>query len=87
MKNKLFLLTLLEGGLVMLLETASPIVVAPVIGHSVMVWAIMLSLSVGALAIGYFLGGWFSKKERNYRFLMQLFAGNALIILIGYILL
>jgi predicted membrane-bound spermidine synthase len=87
MKNKLLLLTLLEGGLVMLLETASPIVVAPVIGHSVMVWAIMLSLSVGALAIGYFLGGWFARKERDYRFLMQLFGGNALIILTGYMLL
>lgn len=87
MRNKLLLLTLIEGGLVMLLETASPIVVAPVLGHSVMVWAIMLSLSVGALALGYFLGSWFTRKERNYVFLMRLFTVNGFLILSGYMLL
>lgn len=71
----------------MLLETASPIVVAPVLGHSVMVWAIMLSLSVGALALGYFLGSWFTRKERNYAFLMGLFTVNGFLILSGYMLL
>lgn len=87
MRNKLLFLTLLEGGLVMLLETASPIVVAPVLGHSVMVWATMLSLSVGALALGYFLGGWFTRKERDFTFLMRLFSINGLVILAGWTLL
>ncbi len=87
MRKQLLWLTLIEGGLVMLLETASPILVAPVLGHSVMIWAIMLSLSVGALAIGYFLGAWFTQKNRDYSFLMKLFAVNASIILLGYLLL
>lgn len=87
MRNKLLFLTLLEGGLVMLLETASPIVVAPVLGHSVMVWATMLSLSVGALAMGYFLGGWFTRKERDFTFLMRLFSINGLVIIFGWTLL
>lgn len=87
MRRKLLYLTLIEGGLVMLLETASPILVAPVLGHSVMIWAMMLCLSVGALALGYFLGAWFAKKERDYSFLMKLFAVNAAIILAGYFLL
>jgi predicted membrane-bound spermidine synthase len=86
MRNKLLILALLEGGLVMLLETASPIVVAPVLGHSVMIWAMMLSLSVGSLAVGYFLGAWLAKKERDYTFLMKLFLLNALIIFLGWIL-
>jgi predicted membrane-bound spermidine synthase len=87
MRNKLMLLAFLEGGLVMLLETASPIVSAPVLGHSVQVWATLLSLSVGSLAIGYFLGAWFTRTERNYTFLMRLFTLNAFLILIGVLLL
>ena len=87
MRNRLLLLTWMEGGLVMLLETASPSVVAPILGHSVMVWAVMLSLSVGALALGYFLGSWFTRKERSYAFLMKLFMVNGFLILSGYMLL
>jgi len=87
MKNKLLLLAFVEGGLVMLLETASPIIAAPVLGHSVLVWATLLSFSVGALALGYFLGAWFSKKERDYSFLMRIFSVNALMILLGILLL
>jgi len=87
MRNKLLFLAFLEGALVMLLETAAPIVVAPVLGHSVIVWSIVLSLSVGALALGYFLGGFLSKKDRTYDFLMRLFSANALIIMIGWVLL
>jgi predicted membrane-bound spermidine synthase len=70
----------------MLLETASPIIVAPVLGHSVLIWATMLSLSVGSLAIGYFLGAWFAKRERDYSFLMRLFLLNAVIIFLGWLL-
>ncbi len=87
MKNKLLLLAFVEGGLVMLLETASPIVAAPVLGHSVLVWATLLSLSVGALALGYFLGAWFTRKEREHTFLMKLFSLNALLLIIGVFLL
>jgi spermidine synthase len=87
MKNKLLFLAFVEGGLVMLLETASPIIAAPVLGHSILIWATLLSFSVGALAIGYFLGAWFTKKERNYSFLMRLFSINALMILLGIFLL
>ena len=87
MRSKLILLALIEGGLVMLLETASPIIVAPVLGHSVLIWATMLSLSVGSLAIGYFLGAWFTKKERSYGFLMRLFFLNSILLLFGWSLL
>lgn len=84
MRNKLLALALLEGGLVMLLETISPIIVAPILGHSVMIWAAMLSLSVGALAVGYFLGSRFTRKEREYAFLMKLFSVIGAFILVGW---
>lgn len=87
MRTRLLLLALLEGGLVMLLETASPLVVAPILGHSVIIWAVMLSLSVGALSIGYLLGSWFTKKKRSYDFLMQLFYIITMSLLTGWFLL
>ena len=86
-RNELLFLAFLEGGLVMLLETASPLIVAPIIGHSVIIWALMICLSIGALALGYFLGGHFSKKERDESFVMHLFSINAVIILVGWLLL
>lgn len=87
MHKKILFLAFIEGGLVMLLETASPIVVSPVLGHSMIIWSIMLCLSIGSLAIGYFIGGWLTKKERSYTYLMNLFLINTLIIFVGWLLL
>ncbi|MFT5860245.1 MAG: putative membrane-bound spermidine synthase [Flavobacteriaceae bacterium] len=86
-KNELLALAFLEGGLVMLLETSSPLIVAPILGHSVVIWATMICLSIGALAIGYFLGGFLSKKKRDESFVIKLFSMNVLILLAGWLML
>jgi predicted membrane-bound spermidine synthase len=63
MTNRALLtLAFLEGGLVMLLELVIPHVLVPVLGNSVEMWAKLILLSVGGLAIGYFVGAWFSRQ-------------------------
>lgn len=86
-KNELITLAFLEGGLVMLLETSSPLIVAPILGHSIIIWATMICLSVGALAIGYFLGGFLSKRPRTDSFVVGLFGINTLLLFIGWMML
>jgi predicted membrane-bound spermidine synthase len=80
------LIAFIEGGITMLLEIISPLIISPVLGNSIYLWAVMISISVLALAIGYFLGGYFfSKKDASFSFKIllaaacSLFAGWALI--------
>lgn len=61
-KRVLLSLAFLEGGLVMLLELVIPHILTPVLGNSVEMWAKFILLSVGGLALGYFLGGYLAKN-------------------------
>ena len=83
-KSDLLALAFIEGGMVMLLETSSPLIVVPILGHSVMIWATMICLSVGALALGYFLGAFLSRKERDDFFPVRMFAIISFILLTGW---
>lgn len=51
--------------------------VAPYFGASLYVWASVLAVTLGGLAAGYFLGGYFSKRynNRNLLFYVLLLAG------------
>ncbi|MEY4572794.1 MAG: hypothetical protein RLZ10_2051 [Bacteroidota bacterium] len=62
-RRQILMFAFLEGGLVMLLELVIPHVLSPVLGNSMETWAKLILLSVGGLAIGYFLGGILSKKQ------------------------
>ncbi len=83
-KNELLALAFIEGGLVMLLETSSPLIVAPILGHSIVIWAAMICLSIGALAVGYFLGAYLSKKQRDESYVVKLFGLNTILLLAGW---
>lgn len=85
-KRALLLLAFIEGGLVMLLETSSPLIVAPILGHNVIVWATMISISIGALALGYYLGGLLSKKQNREQLITWLFILNTASVLLGWFL-
>jgi predicted membrane-bound spermidine synthase len=47
-----------SGAAVMSFEILSARAIAPVYGQSLHVWASVIGLTLGALTIGYFLGGW-----------------------------
>jgi predicted membrane-bound spermidine synthase len=61
-KNLLLLLSATEGACVMVAELAGGKMLAPYYGTSLYVWASTLAITLGGLAIGYFLGGRLSRK-------------------------
>jgi predicted membrane-bound spermidine synthase len=60
-----FLLSFIEGGAVMATELLGAKMLAPYFGSSLYVWATVLAVTLGGLAIGYFLGGMLSFKNKN----------------------
>jgi len=67
----LWILVFLEGGMVMIAELCAAKLLAPFYGNSIYVWAAALSVTLGGLALGYFIGSTLSQKEitKNIRHL------------------
>ncbi len=57
-----------EGGVVMMVELGGVNLMAPFYGTTLYVWAAVLSVTLGGLALGYFLGG---KVARRYSGLLS----------------
>ncbi len=62
MKKQLLLLSFLEGAAVMAAELCGAKLLAPVFGSSLYVWASVMGITLAALALGYFYGGWITEK-------------------------
>src|ERR1041384_1945482 len=60
-----YALSFIEGGSVMAAELLGAKMLAPYFGSSLYVWATVLAITLGGLAIGYFLGGILSFKSKN----------------------
>jgi predicted membrane-bound spermidine synthase len=65
MKKKLLFLSVIEGAAVMAAELCGAKLLAPVFGSSLYVWASVMGITLAALAIGYFFGGYLSQKEKK----------------------
>ncbi|MFN4122375.1 MAG: fused MFS/spermidine synthase [Flavobacteriales bacterium] len=65
--RKFILLTIsfIEGGSLMAAEIISARLLAPYFGSSLFVWSAVLAITLGGLAIGYFVGGVLSKRARK----------------------
>lgn len=73
----LLLISFIEGGSVMIVELLGAKIIAPYYGTSLYVWSSVLGVTLGALALGYFMGGQISRKypgEKNL-FVVLLFGG------------
>lgn len=77
LKNQLFFLAFIEGGAVMCVELCSAKILSPYFGTSVYVWAAVLGITLTALMLGYYLGGYLSAKNKsvNLIFWMMLVGG------------
>jgi predicted membrane-bound spermidine synthase len=64
-KNFYFLLSFIEGGAVMATELLGAKMLAPYFGSSLYVWATVLAITLGGLALGYFLGGILSYRSKK----------------------
>ncbi|MCC6369444.1 MAG: fused MFS/spermidine synthase [Bacteroidia bacterium] len=65
MRKQLLLLSFVEGGAVMAAELCGARLLAPVFGSSLYVWASVMGITLAALAMGYFFGGYFSTNQTN----------------------
>jgi spermidine synthase len=82
--NGLLLLSFIEGACVMVAELAGGKILAPFYGTSIYVWASTLAVTLGGLAVGYFLGGRFSQlpgDKRRQRLFTTIAIGAALVII------
>lgn len=64
-KKFYFLLSFIEGGAVMAAELLGAKMLAPYFGSSLYVWATVLAVTLGGLALGYYLGGVLSFRSKN----------------------
>lgn len=64
-KRSYFLLSFIEGAAVMATELLGAKMLAPYFGSSLYVWATVLAITLGGLALGYFLGGILSYKSKK----------------------
>lgn len=87
-RNKLFIISFIEGASVMATEIGGAKLLAPFFGSSLYVWSSILSITLGGLAFGYFLGGKFSQKENRQTLLLYIlilaFAYLAIIPILTY---
>jgi len=54
----------------MAMELLSGMIVAPFFGNTIISWAIVLAITLGGLAGGYYLGGRWSEKRNAHRMLV-----------------
>lgn len=67
MKKRLLLLSFMEGAAVMAAELCGAKLLAPVFGSSLYVWASVMGLTLAALALGYFFGGWITGRSNDHQ--------------------
>ncbi|MBV6486059.1 MAG: Polyamine aminopropyltransferase [Flavobacteriales bacterium] len=86
LKNQLFFLAFIEGGAVMCIELCSAKILSPFFGTSVYVWAAVLGITLTALMVGYYLGGYLSAKNKNINLIFWMMTiGGCLLTLTPFI--
>jgi len=82
--QQLLLISFVEGASVMVAELAGGKMLAPFYGTSLYVWASTLAITLGALTIGYYLGGIISQKDlfTRKKYLFTILAGAAALIIV-----
>lgn len=82
MVKKLLLLSFVEGAVVMAAELCGAKLLAPIFGSSLYVWASVMGITLAALALGYFYGGYQSTKPSLLNKLFLVLTLAALFILL-----
>lgn len=78
----LLLIVFGSGAVLMALEIVGSRVVAPQFGSSIFVWGSLISVFLGGLSVGYYVGGRLADRWPSYRVLASLFLPPALWILL-----
>jgi spermidine synthase len=78
----LFLVLIIEGGVLMAVELMGAKLVAPFYGGSLYVWTAVLTITVLGLTLGYYAGGLFSKERPSETRLFVVLGVSALLVLL-----
>ena len=79
----LFVLAFIEGGGVMCVELCGAKLLSPYFGTSIYVWAAVLGITLAALMVGYFAGGFISSRNQHPKvFCWLMLIAGCLVILI-----
>lgn len=84
LKNKkLEIVVFIGGASVMILELIGARILAPFLGTSIFVWSSLIGIILGALSLGYYLGGRLSEKNPSFEVLTKiiLLAGLSIIVI------
>ena len=68
----LYLIVVVSGAVLMGVEIAGAKILAPGFGTSTYVWGSIIGLFMGALAAGYFIGGWLSDRVPDFTILAMI---------------
>ncbi len=84
MNNKSFLLMIafICGAVVMGIELVGSRILSPFFGNSIFVWGSLISVFMGALSLGYYIGGWYSDKNPSINKLAMIIFFSAIFILL-----
>jgi predicted membrane-bound spermidine synthase len=78
----LLMAAFLEGASVMAVELLGAKMLAAFFGNSLLLWTSVIGVTLGLLALGYFIGGKLSRKKDALKIMMWLFATGSLSIAI-----
>jgi len=78
--EKLEIIVFICGAAVMILELVGARLLAPYLGTSIYVWASLIGIILGALSLGYWLGGRLADKKPEYLYLAMIILMSAVYI-------
>ncbi|HXC04499.1 MAG TPA: fused MFS/spermidine synthase, partial [Bacteroidia bacterium] len=76
-----YLLSFIEGAAVMAAELLGAKMLAPYFGSSLYVWATVMAITLGGLAMGYFCGGILSYKSKKSNLLFYVMFGASILVM------
>lgn len=82
--GRLEIIVFVSGTVVMILELIGSRIMAPYLGTSIYIWASLIGVILGALTVGYYLGGRFSNIKPQISFLTSILflAGIAILLIV-----
>ncbi|MDF1497739.1 MAG: fused MFS/spermidine synthase [Patescibacteria group bacterium] len=65
--RKLYLIVFLTGAIVMILELIGSRILAPKLGTSIFIWTSLIGIILGAMSLGYYIGGKLADRSPNLK--------------------
>lgn len=81
-RNSLYLVVAISGASVLALEILGTRILGPFYGLSIFLWSALITVTLAALSVGYFIGGWWADRGAKIERLSLMLAGAGVWLLI-----